>query len=750
MSQELFSGQWIQGENYDYGNEDELYYHNHPNTILYKSFNLEHVDKENIFRIAVLGYYVLSVNGKRVSIAELNNDWTDFTKCVYFDEYDITNYLNIGMNEIEIELGNGMYNPSPLRLFGKYNLRQRLAEIGEPKAICELIVNQKTYLSSDSSWLYKPGYYLFNNLYLGEKIDYTMQSTQLFPVIISNQEYHFEKSFIPKIKKFQVVEPFETKEYHDGLLVDFGKMISGFISLNINTYANQEIKLEYSEDFRNGEMFYDTVLAGSVGEKINDFQIPGGPGAPERAIQTDVIKCNEGVTYFENKFTYHSFRYVYLTGCSLDQINKIEAIYVHTDLKQIGNIESEHELYNQLYEAAMQTKLNNVHSVFEDCARERLGYGGDIVALAMSNLYTFDLQAMYKKVIRDFRFEQSKNGGIPETAPYMGIQTNGTADREGPLLWQLVYPYLVNKHYQFYGDKSLLEEEIPYLKKHMDYILSLDLEYVVERCLGDHGSILIAGQFRKPTPDKLFLGYCTVLLLLKNNIQILNHLGLDSSFYKKQYDHINEIICNKFVHADGTVGEGTQTGYAFALYLELGNKEKILNKFIKKLEADNYIFNSGIFGMSLSYEVLSKNDRCDIVEKWLLNKNKGTFYEMLESGSGVLSELFVGDHFSMNHAMFTSYQVFYYKGLAGIYIDDDAIGFSKITLKPYFTHTMNHYSCSVDTIHGKIESTWNKTNNGYEWIIKVPDTIQYQLDLKGYHVKALKEQKEHIKVIFDE
>lgn len=750
MSQELFSGQWIQGENYDYGNEDELYYHNHPNTILYKSFNLEHVDKENIFRIAVLGYYVLSVNGKRVSIAELNNDWTDFTKCVYFDEYDITNYLNIGMNEIEIELGNGMYNPSPLRLFGKYNLRQRLAEIGEPKAICELIVNQKTYLSSDSSWLYKPGYYLFNNLYLGEKIDYTMQSTQLFPVIISNQEYHFEKSFIPKIKKFQVVEPFETKEYHDGLLVDFGKMISGFISLNINTYANQEIKLEYSEDFRNGEMFYDTVLAGSVGEKINDFQIPGGPGAPERAIQTDVIKCNEGVTYFENKFTYHSFRYVYLTGCSLDQINKIEAIYVHTDLKQIGNIESEHELYNQLYEAAMQTKLNNVHSVFEDCARERLGYGGDIVALAMSNLYTFDLQAMYKKVIRDFRFEQSKNGGIPETAPYMGIQTNGTADREGPLLWQLVYPYLVNKHYQFYGDKSLLEEEIPYLKKHMDYILSLDLEYVVERCLGDHGSILIAGQFRKPTPDKLFLGYCTVLLLLKNNIQILNHLGLDSSFYKKQYDHINEIICNKFVHADGTVGEGTQTGYAFALYLELGNKEKILNKFIKKLEADNYIFNSGIFGMSLSYEVLSKNGRSDIIEKWLLNKNKGTFYEMLKSENGVLSELFVGDHFSMNHAMFTSYQVFYYKGLAGLYIDDDAIGFNKITLKPYFTHTMNHYSCSVDTIHGKIESTWNKTNNGYEWIIKVPDTIQYQLDLKGYHVKALKEQKEHIKVIFDE
>ena len=49
MSQELFSGQWIQGENYDYGNEDELYYHNHPNTILYKSFILSMLIKKTSF-----------------------------------------------------------------------------------------------------------------------------------------------------------------------------------------------------------------------------------------------------------------------------------------------------------------------------------------------------------------------------------------------------------------------------------------------------------------------------------------------------------------------------------------------------------------------------------------------------------------------------------------------------------------------------------------------------------------------------
>ena len=102
--------------------------------------------------------------------------------------------------------------------------------------------------------------------------------------------------------------------------------------------------------------------------------------------------------------------------------------------------------------------------------------------------------------------------------------------------------YKMKSVYQFYGDKELLKEELPYLKKHMDYILSLDLEYVVERCLGDHGSILIAGQFRKATPDKLFLGYCTILLLLKNNIQILKYLGQDSDYYKSKYDCIFDLV----------------------------------------------------------------------------------------------------------------------------------------------------------------------------------------------------------------
>ena len=38
-----------------------------------------------------------------------------FKKCVYYDVYDVSQFLKIGTNILEVELGNGMYNPAPLK-----------------------------------------------------------------------------------------------------------------------------------------------------------------------------------------------------------------------------------------------------------------------------------------------------------------------------------------------------------------------------------------------------------------------------------------------------------------------------------------------------------------------------------------------------------------------------------------------------------------------------------------------------------
>lgn len=735
-----FKGCWIKGPDRDYGQDDSLYYQDQRNTVVLKQFSIRD-RKQTYLYIATLGYSIIYINGQRITEDELNLVWTQFQKCVYYDVYDVTQFLRIGQNEICIELGNGMYNPSPLKLFGKYNLRERLKEIGEPRVICDFIQDENVILSSDESWQMKEGHFLFNNLYLGERVDLHEFDSYIKPVCIDQTKRVMQLNTIPPVRKKQTVEPKQYISTEEGLVVDFGEMISGFIDIEFHAQDNTHVILQYSEKFENNQMNYHTCLAGSVGEQIQEITIPGGPGAPDMGIQKDEIIACDGKNSYTNTFTYHSFRYVLIQGISQEDIDTLSAIYVHTDLKQIGRIVTDNAILNELYDTAIRTKLNNVHSIFEDCARERLGYGGDMVALATSNLYTFDLAEFYKKIIRDFRYEQTQNGGIPETAPYMGIQSNGTGEGEGPLLWQFVYPYLTYKHYQYYGDKKVLEEEYPYLYKQMQYLLNYDLDKLVHCCLGDHGSMLIAGQFRKPTPDKLFLGYCTILYFLKYNILIAQIINEDISQYQKTYDELKLHMIHQFQNKDGTFGEGTQTGFAFAVALQLTSPQLLCQKFVEKIEQDQGIFNSGIFGMALTYEVLNLYGYNEIIERWLLQESDIGYLAMLKSGNRTLSELFVGQQLSLNHAMFASYQQWYYQGLAGIQICEDAVGFNKIKLSPYFSKQINRFECTIETNQGIITSSWQRNQGDIIWKIKVPSDIQYQILLKQPYQKVYQDNQ---------
>lgn len=735
-----FKGCWIKGPDRDYGQDDSLYYQDQRNTVVLKQFSIRD-RKQTYLYIATLGYSIIYINGQRITEDELNLVWTQFQKCVYYDVYDVTQFLRIGQNEICIELGNGMYNPSPLKLFGKYNLRERLKEIGEPRVICDFIQDENVILSSDESWQMKEGHFLFNNLYLGERVDLHELDSYIKPVCIDQTKRVMQLNTIPPVRKKQTVEPKQYISTEEGLVVDFGEMISGFIDIEFHAQDNTHVILQYSEKFENNQMNYHTCLAGSVGEQIQEITIPGGPGAPDMGIQKDEIIACDGRNSYTNTFTYHSFRYVLLQGLKKRDIKNLSAIYVHTDLKQIGRIVTDNAILNELYDTAIRTKLNNVHSIFEDCARERLGYGGDMVALATSNLYTFDLAEFYKKIIRDFRYEQTQNGGIPETAPYMGIQSNGTGEGEGPLLWQFVYPYLTYKHYQYYGDKKVLEEEYPYLYKQMQYLLNYDLDKLVHCCLGDHGSMLIAGQFRKPTPDKLFLGYCTILFFLKYNILIAQIINEDISQYQKTYDELKLHMIHQFQNKDGTFGEGTQTGFAFAVALQLTSPQLLCQKFVEKIEQDQGIFNSGIFGMALTYEVLNLYGYNEIIERWLLQESDIGYLAMLKSGNRTLSELFVGQQLSLNHAMFASYQQWYYQGLAGIQICEDAVGFNKIKLSPYFSKQINRFECTIETNQGIITSSWQRNQGDIIWKIEVPSHIQYQILLKQPYQKVYQDNQ---------
>ena len=739
----VFQGDWIRGKDVDYGKDDELYYQANHNTILIKNFTLDKVESSYLY-IAVLGYYIPYINGKRINEDELNSDWTNYKKGIYYDQYDITNYLKIGDNKLTIELGNGMYNPSPLRILGKYNLRQKLVEIGTPKIICDVVMDAKLLFSSDNSWLYKKGNITFNNLYLGERVDYSYCDDEEKIVLTETNNYKLYKSIIPKIKRHKEVTPVKFYQTNKGIIYDFGETLAGFINIEWIGKLNQEVTLSYSELMSDGEMDYSSCLVGSVGQLMGPHKVNGGPGSPEVAIQCDRIISKDNENYFTNKFAYHSFRYVLVENLDIEDITKISATYVYTDLSSVGEITVDNSELTELYDAATRTKLNNIHSTFEDCARERLGYGGDIVALATSNLYMFDVENFYKKIIRDFISDQTKNGGIPETSPYIGIQTNGTGQGEGPLMWQFVLPYIVKKHYQFYGDIEFVKECYPAIKKQMDYFLTYDVDELAKHCIGDHGSILINGNFKQPTPDKDLFGYCTILLFLKYNIAITEILEGSAEIYINHYQQLKNKIKDRYVNNDGTIGENTQSGLAIATLLEVIDGQVLCEKLVDQIKADNYIFNSGIFGMMFSYDVLNKYGYDHIIEQWLLREDAPSYKAMLQNGGQVLTELFTGTHQSMNHAMFSSFQQWYFQGLGGIRVLENAVACNQVKLKPYISPYINHYSCQFKTLRGMISSSWKKDKEIVEWKVEVESKdIEYEITIPdGYQlIEKIKDNK---------
>ena len=137
-SVDLRNAEWI-GDAKQQPILDSLMYEDDPAPLFRKEFVVDEIIKSAILYITAAGYYSTSVNGKILDKNYCDPAWTNFRKRVYYSEYDIKDNLLHGKNCIAVTLGNGFYNPLPLKFWGKYNLRDALAT-GRPILIARIRV----------------------------------------------------------------------------------------------------------------------------------------------------------------------------------------------------------------------------------------------------------------------------------------------------------------------------------------------------------------------------------------------------------------------------------------------------------------------------------------------------------------------------------------------------------------------------------------------------------------------------------
>lgn len=714
------------------------FYKDIPNPIFRKEFILKKLLHEARLYISGLGYYEAYLNGIRIGDHELDPGWTNYNKEVLYSVYDITENLKTGINAIGISLGNGWYNPLPLELFKKYNLRDYLA-IGRPKVLAELLLiytdGTTEIIKTDTTWKSGNGHILKNDVYLGETIDAGLYQEGWNMADFDDTNWENAKlasqplgklvaQKAPPIKITKRIKPKTITEVGPNIyVIDFGQNLAGWFNMKLKGASDTKIHFKYGEILDSlGLVNGNSSAAGHIKEAWN---LSGGDGAPLNAYQEDIyiLKGNAN-EYFQQHFTFHGFRYVEIRGYTKKPVlDDIFALRLNSDIEQAGHFECSDSLFNAIQKATDWTFKSNLFSIQSDCpTREKFGYGADIVVTANAFISNYHMATFYQKTINDFKNDQRSNGGMPETAPFNGIDTNGYGDGSGPIGWQLAFPFLIDQLYQAYGDLNAMKtnyEAVITLADHL--IKAAGTDFMLDVGIGDHGTLASKNKLLTSTAF-----YYHVIKLSEKFAKIL-----DKTEDAKRFENLSSTIKNKFIaHFFSNNGQliesaKNQGNLAFILYYGLhpeGERARLLKTLETIIDNDNNThFSTGIFGTWFLFNVLEKYNLDHLLFKMVSQEDFPSYGYMLKKGATTLWEGWRhGEHASQNHPMYGSVSEWFYKSVLGISQKESGIAYSEIMIKPKLTSFLDWAKGNYESNYGVISVNWQKTPYNLEIDISIP------------------------------
>ncbi|KAL7554634.1 hypothetical protein ACHAWF_018136 [Thalassiosira exigua] len=390
---------------------------------------------------------------------------------------------------------------------------------------------------------------------------------------------------IPPVMAMERIEPDEIHDLGGGRwMLDYGKAFSGVLHFDEGVPAPvvpAEGKYPRAHGFKAASESSDSFITVIYGESlemttgdINRVLVAGlglhdgGPrhvskkeGATKNSYcfpddhdgilsQKDVYvvpKASEGkrAELFslarQSHFTTHSFRFAEVC-CSAEPPRNAHALLYRTAVEEWGTFDSSNVLINGGYELVKNAMASNMLSVQSDCPhREKLPYGGDLVADSPAAMHYYDMSSFYKKTIRDWLDAQWDNGAYTETSVWQDLNDYaGIGHGAGETVWATAPPVLTVRHMQHYGDVDLIDESlgghvrwIDFLDTYFEagmlqkgYDAELDQYHGQKSGLGDWLALRSRDTFLTHTAFYMAAGRCVAYLARKVNNEKLEERGM--------------------------------------------------------------------------------------------------------------------------------------------------------------------------------------------------------------------------------
>ena len=689
-----------------------------PASLLRKSFSVAKTVKSARIYSTALGAYQLYLNGKRVGNDILAPGWTDYTKRIVYQTYDVTSQVKQGANALAAILGDGWYASGLTWLQTRYNF-------GPPplRLLVQLEVEysdgSRDSVVSDESWTSARSAILMSEIYSGEDYDARREApgwdTAGFKdggwgkvVSAAAPEAPLVAEDFPPIREKQTLKPKTMTNPKPGVYVfDLGQNMVGWARLHVSGKPGTKVQMRFAEVLQNnGELYTDNLRTAAV---TDTYTLRG-----------------KGAEVFEPHFTFHGFRYIELTGYpGTPAQDAVEGVVFHTDSPFTIQFKTGNSIVNQLASNILWGQRGNFLSVPTDCPQrdERLGWMGDAEVFWRTAAFNADLASFSHKFAADMRDAQRPSGGYTDVSPYLGNVSDSVAG------WGdagVIIPWAA---YLQYRDTRMLEENWGAMEKWMAHLEGANPNHLWLKERGnDYGDWLAIGS--ETSKDMIATAYWAYDASLM--VRIAEALGRadDAEKYREVFDKVRAAFNKEYVKPDGTVGTGSQTSDVLALHMNLlpaGLRATVAEKLVADIKAHNGHLTTGFLGTPYLMLELSNSGHSDVAYSLLFNKTYPSWGYMIEHGATTMWERWNGDQMmgdpsmnSYNHYAYGAVAEWLYRYAAGIDEDAEDPGFHRIVMHPQFNRDLGEASATYESGYGPIRSAWKAGGGTVSWDVEVP------------------------------
>ncbi|HSI07620.1 MAG TPA: family 78 glycoside hydrolase catalytic domain [Rariglobus sp.] len=697
---------------------------------------------------SALGLYELTLNGKKVGDQFLAPGWTDYTKRIQSQTYDITDLVRKGPNVIGANLGNGWHS-------GKVGLNWKNVYGTTPALITKIKItytdDSDEWFTTNSQWRSAPGPRLSADLQDGEAYDARLEqpgwntpgfdASHWSPVTIVTAD---SAKLVPQpdepVRATETLTARQRTQPAPGEYVyDLGQNMVGVARIHMTGKKDQTVRIRHAEElYRTGErrgwLYTDNFRTAKV---------------------TDTYTfARDGAVTYRPTFTQHGFRYVEITGLeNPPAASDVQGVVLGSDLANTGDLRLSNPMLDQLVRNIRWGQRGNFLSIPTDTpARdERLGWTGDISVFAPTASRYQDTRAFLSKWMDDVRDSQRADGNIPAVVPQPRREFNETG-----VGWSdafITVPYAV---WRATGDTRIVRRNWDAMQRFYRF---------VHASATKDGNLLEEGRSSWFSGDWLNLEKINRLeehrviatAYFAENTRMMAEMAAalgdaQAAEWTALVPKIRAAFTAAYCRPDGSVHLGTQTVYALALGMDLITdpvlRELTARKFVEKLAADNYHLRTGFLGTPWLLPALTAIDRDDLAMRLLLNEDYPSWGFEIRMGATTLwerwntiranGEFGPVDMNSFNHYAYGAVGDWMFQHPGGLQILDP--GYKRSRIAPLVGHNgITQARCTFRTPYGLLVSEWKQANGTLTLAITIPANTSTEIVIPAATAESVRE-----------